>query len=62
MAGFVERVVSLIGITPTLKAQPSRTKMTEGEININFYQNEEISAEMEQVILSDIERMADIPE
>ena len=62
MAGFVERVVSLIGVTSTPKIQPSRIKTTKNNININFSQNKEITKEMELAILSDIEKMADIPE
>ena len=37
-------------------------KTFENNININFSQNRETSIELEQAILSDIERMADIPE
>lgn len=62
MSGFVEKVVTLIGVTRTSKIQPSKIRTTESNININFSQNKEISKEMELTILSDIEKMADIPE
>lgn len=62
MAGFIDRVASFIGVTNTPKIQPSKGKTFENNININFSQNRETSIELEQAILSDIERMADIPE
>ena len=62
MAGFIDRVASFIGVANTPKIQPSRIKTTKNNININFPQNKEIPKEMELAILSDIEKMADIPE